>query len=764
MRCYSRPVALAAASGLAGTLTLSSLVWAQSGETQKTIKLATTDTTLPAIEVKSDGKAKRGKPKTGTKSPAPEEALDSTQTGESQATADNKQGAFTGKPGLNLESPASTGSRLDISPLETAASIEVVPAQTIRDRGQQSVNQAVTQNAAGFSSVAEQGNGGTGLAARGFRGHGSIMQLYDGTRLYVGAGTVTFPFDTWSTDRIEVLRGPASVMYGEGAIGGVINVIPKKPTDFFTHEAEVALGTNGTRRIGLGSGGPINERLSYRFDVSGIQSEGWLDQESDFSSLAVSGALRYRASSTLDFTLSHDHGTQSPLRYWGTPLIDGVITDQARRTNFNVTDSDITYRDNWTEFKTEWQATDAITLRNTAYRLTSDRHWRNVEAYDYQESGLNAGLVRRSDYIEIFHDQEQIGNRFDAAVKSAAFGMKNELVVGFDVNRIDFRHTNNSPYGGESFVDPDNVTSGSFINLAGTLPKYDTSTHQYSVFAEDRLTVTKEVALVVGIRLDRPTVERVDLLTGQSFEKEFSDVTWRTGAVVTPVAGLAFYGQYATGVDPVGGLITLAQSNAQFDLATGRQIEIGVKQTLWGGRAEWTLAGYDIVKRDLLARDPNSSQVVVQVGQQSSRGIEASLALQLTDTLRYEGNVALLEAQYDDFVQRVNGAAVNLAGNRPNNVPEQIVNSWLTWAFLPAWEARIGLNWVGTTFSDDINLMKRPDFTVVNLGLDHKLTETSVLSLRGFNVFDEVYATSGNSTEWTLAPPRSAEISYRIKY
>jgi len=82
------------------------------------------------------------------------------------------------------------------------------------------------------------------------------MQLYDGTRLYVGAGTVTFPFDTWSTERIEVLRGPASVLYGEGAIGGVINVVPKKPTDYFTNEALVAVGTDATRRFGVGSGGP----------------------------------------------------------------------------------------------------------------------------------------------------------------------------------------------------------------------------------------------------------------------------------------------------------------------------------------------------------------------------------------------------------------------------------------------------------------------------------------------------------------------------
>lgn len=717
---------------------------------------------LPPIEVttqtpkKAPGKTKAKPPASasaGASEPAPAGNVDTTASASGQGEA---------KPGLNLEVAATTGSRLSLTPLETPASVEIIPAQSIRERGQQSVTEAVTQNATGFTSAASPGNGGTSLATRGFSGHGSVMRLYDGTRLYVGSGTVTFPFDTWSAERIEVLRGPASVLYGEGAIGGVINVVPKKPTDYFTHEAEVAIGTDATKRFGMGSGGPISDSLAYRFDASGIKSNGWLDDGGDFSSLAVSGALRWRATDDLSFTVSHDYGDQSPLRYFGTPLIDGSIPDGVRFKNFNVRHSDIHYRDNWTQFKTEWTPADWFALRNTAYRLTSNRHWRNVESYNYQEDGVNAGLVRRSSYIEIFHDQEQIGNRLDATVRSALpGGVKNEMVVGFDVNRIDFRHTNNSPYGGESFVDPFNPNPGWFINEDGTRPKFDTDTSQYAFFAEDRLELSKQLSLVGGIRLDRPTMERHDLQTGESFTKEFSNVTWRAGAVYTPIPGLAFYGQYATGVDPIGGLITLSKSNSEFDLATGRQIEIGVKQSFWDGRGEWTLAAYDIEKKNLLSRDPDNPDIVQQIGQQSSRGVEASLALQLTDTLRYEGNIALLEAKYDEFI---GSGGVDYAGKRPRNVPGQIVNGWLTWAFWPDWEARIGAQWVGSVYSDDDNLVERADFTLVNLGLDYHVTEKSAVSLRVFNVFDEVYTTGGSTTEWQLAPPRTAELSYRIKY
>ena len=260
----------------------------------------------------------------------------------------------------------------------------------------------MTQDATGFTSTGSPGNGGTGLSARGFTGHNSVMQLYDGTRLYVGSGTVTFPINTWSAERIEVLRGPASVLYGEGAIGGVINLVPKKPTDYFTGEGEVAIGTDGMRRFGAGAGGPVNDQFSYRLDVSGMQSNGWMDAHAEFNSLALSGAISYRPLKELKFTLSHDYADQNPLSYWGTPLINGRIPDEIRFKSFNVNGNDTNFVDNWTQFKTEWSPNEWFSLSNVAYRLGSDRHWRNVETYDYQEGGAHAGLVERTTYGDLF--------------------------------------------------------------------------------------------------------------------------------------------------------------------------------------------------------------------------------------------------------------------------------------------------------------------------------------------------------------------------
>ena len=83
---------------------------------------------------------------------------------------------------------------------------------------------------------------------------------------------------------------------------------------------------------------------------------------------------------------------------------------------------------------------------------------------------------------------------------------------------------------------------------------------------------------------------------------------------------------------------------------------------------------------------------------------------------------------------------IDYSGNRPNNVPQQVVNNWLSWAFLPQWEAHLGVRWVGDMYGNDAKTYKRPAFTVVNLGLDYDVTEKSEIALRVYNAFDEVYA------------------------
>ncbi len=162
------------------------------------------------------------------------------------------------------------------------------------ERGQQNVIDAVTQNAVGFTASPAPGNGSLSFNTRGFTGNGTVMTLYDGTRLYVGSGTLTFPYDTWSAQRIEVLRGPASVLYGEGAIGGAINVISKMPLWVQANQAEVSFDSNMTRRIAVDSGGPVNKDIAYRITATANASDGWVDRGENSNSNSMRPSRRSR--------------------------------------------------------------------------------------------------------------------------------------------------------------------------------------------------------------------------------------------------------------------------------------------------------------------------------------------------------------------------------------------------------------------------------------------------------------------------------------
>ncbi|MET0969600.1 MAG: TonB-dependent siderophore receptor [Tardiphaga sp.] len=665
-------------------------------------------------------------------------------------------------PTLNLTGTTSTGSRLGLTRLQTPASVEVISAETIAERGQYNVLDAVTQNATGITAIGDPGNGGVAFSTRGFTGVDSVKLLLDGTRLYVGSGTVNFPFDTWSTERIAVLRGPASVMFGEGAVGGAINIVSKMPSWIPQNQAEISLDSNMTRRIAVDSGGPINKDVAYRITATGNMSDGWVDRGNN-SNVAIHAAVQVRQTEDLVWTISTDYGDRQPMRYFGTPLINGQFDPALRFKNYNVGDSMIRWQDSWSQVKTEYQVTDSISVRNTLYYMNSQRHWKELENYAFNPA---TGLIDRSTYLEILHNQQQVGDRFDATFKGHVLGMANEFLAGFDVNHITFSHTNNSPYGGASSVDPINFNPGLYFSPDPTTPGFSSVTNQYAVFAENRLSVTEQLSLIAGIRQDEPTVDRTDLRNAaNSYSRGYSATTWRAGAVYTPIKDLAFYAQYSTAADTVGGLVTASNANAKFELATGKQIEVGVKQSFWGGRGEWTLAGYQIVKNNLLTPNPNDLTQVLQVGQQSSRGVEASVGFVLDHGWRVDANTAFLRAKYDDFVQDVGGVAVNYAGNVPVNVPQNVSNVWATWAFAADWSANAGVQIVGKTFADSANTLEMPSYTLVNAGLQWKPDLNTTVSLRVYNLFDKIYATSSYSdNQWTLGMPRTAQLAVNVKF
>lgn len=655
-----------------------------------------------------------------------------------------------------LHAQTSTGSNLDLSRFETPASIDVVTHAQLLERGDISLNDAITR-APGISTMGHPGNGGSALSARGFTDSVSVMRLYDGMRQYGGA-SLTYPFDTWAIERIEVMRGPASVIYGDGAIGAVINVVPKQPTrGAIQTDLQLGVGSEHSRRLAVGSGGAIDERWSYRIDASGERADGWVER-GDYSNRNLSAALRLDISPRLNVRLSLARGRQQPMRYFGTPLIDGQPEQGIERQNYNVADSVIRYDDRWADVLVNWRPNDGTTVRSRFYDIASDRHWREVETYLYNPA---TRLIDRSGATEIYHRQSQTGNTTDAAFRGALFGLENQFSVGVDFNATRFTHTNNTYVGDAPSVDPYDPVPGEFSSAIPTIPRYASHARQYALFAENRLLLSERWSVLAGLRYDHAQVRRDDLVANkQAYDRTFTNVGWRLGTVYQLTPAFALYGQYARAADPISSQLFLSPANSKFDSATGRQLELGVKQTLAGGDAEWTLAVYDIAKHNLLTRDSSNPAQSIQVGQRSSRGIELTGSAVLAPGWNVEANLSALRARFDDFSEASGGVLVSRSGKTPPNVPKRLANLWLHHDFAPAWNGSAGLRYVDASYADNANTIKLPSYAVTDAALRWKVAADTSLTLRVANLFDKRYFTTAyyTATQWLYGQDRRTDL------
>lgn len=684
------------------------------------------------------------------------------QPAQSQATSPLPEVTVTASEAPRLEKPASTGSNLDLTPLQTPASLDVISREQLEARGDASLIDAITR-ATGITSMGHPGNSGSALSARGFTDSTSVMRLYDGTRQY-GNVSVSFPFDTWSVDHIEVLRGPASVIHGDGGIGGVINVVPKKPTRGpVQSEIQATVGTRDKQALAYGSGGAINNMLSYRLDVSGDRSGGWVDL-GDTHNASISGALQLDVSPDVQFKLSHAQGKQNPMRYAGMPSINGEHPEALRGRNYNVEDSQIEYDDKWTELAAQWTPNSNTLVRSKLYHINSYRYWRNAEAFTYNTS---TGLIDRADNTEIAHNQSQTGLTTDAAFTGALFGLPNRTSVGFDINTSQFQHTNNTYTGTTTPVDVYNPTPGYYNSSVPFIPRYRNSADQYAFFAEDRLELNDKLSIVGGLRYDRVSIQRDNLVAStQDFDKTYSSVGGRLGAVYLVQPDTSVYAQFSRAADPARALMFLSAANSAFDFTTGRQFEIGIKQSILDKKGDWSLSLYQIKKSNLMTRDSTNPSLWVQVGQQSTQGIEGTLSLPIANKLQFDANATLLKARYDDFTESVGGVATSRNGNVPTNVPERVANAWLGWKVLPNWTLSAGMRYVGERYANTANTIKLPSYTTTDLAIQWRVGPATTLTLRGFNVFDKYYFTTAyySGTQWLVGERRRAELTLNHRF
>lgn len=690
----------------------------------------------------------------------------------------------TGTGSLHLEEASPSASRLGLSIRAIPASVEVVDHTMMQERG--------------FRTISEAAQGGTGVSfgdspgspanfsMRGFTGQ-QLRLLYDG--LTIGPASMTSrPRDTWNLDRIEILKGPASVLYGEGAMGGGINFVTKRPTleDRVTTDALLSYGTFNTLRAAAGSGGAIggSGKLHYRADLSyqsGDQFTGV--QRSPFTYWNWSSGVRYDVTRDLDLELSFDIAHDQAVPYWGTPLVSGAFASGAAvhgvvavgdgrtvdgrflRQNFGVIDGDMSSLTHWTKLKAAWRPTDRIEVRNQAYHYSADRNWQNAENYRF-----NAGtqLIDRDRFL-VQHDQRIIGDRLELQVNEPIVGYANRFLVGLDFTHLDF--TRRSFFNGAAdSVSPFGLPGGAFGG--GPTARQTALIVTTAVFGEEQFSLTEQLKLVAGFRYDHVDLERElfntagVLNTGTSLSRSFNPSTWRAGVVYDLLPGLTLYGQYATAADPVGANLFLVRANQNFDMATGAQWEVGLKQRFWDNRGEWTLAYYDIFRKNILTADSLTS--TLNIGRQTSKGVELSAALRPTAAWRLQGNLTFLSARFADFSESTGTTLLSYTGNRPPNVPETMANLWSVYRVpcVVPFDLGAAFRYVGHRYADNANAVRLQAYMTADAWISVPYRNWAVM-LRGRNLLDKTYAVWADPaypSQVLIGAPRTVELMLLARF
>ena len=655
---------------------------------------------------------------------------------------------------------STVGSRLGITIKETPASVEVINSDTMKQRGDSTVIQAVSK-AVGIVG-GQSGHGTSGrYSTRGFSGFPGLTFLNDGIKNNSSI-FLNRSLDVANLDRIEVIKGVSSILNGEISVGGSVNLITKKPS-FTKEESEIGFsaGSDDSYRFKFGVGQvAIEDKLAYRLDVSSLKKGSNIDGESREID-AISASVLHKISDNLFSTISFDRTVDDGENvYIGTPLVNGKLDKSVRKVNYNVY-SDTLDKGSSTSIKHELEyfPTDSLEIKNSLYyqNLKGD----TLRPYRAVQVG-NQVSINGTDMIDT---QQILGNRLDLINHDDLFGFENKFLVGFDVSTINFKRDMTSSWATSNYlVDLYNPTKISFGDTGGIYrtKNIETDINQYAIYLEEQLSLTDKLKLIAGLRHDTIDVKWNYFQENQKKNRTYNEFSYRTGLVYDITPSTTVYATYSKAFENGGsGLASLNSKHTDLALTEAAQYEVGIKSSFFDDKAALGLSAYTIEKSNMYVTDPNNAGNTLTVGKRSSKGFELTFGLAPIEQLQIDANFAYTDAKYDDFVDGTN----NLTGKTPHSVPKYITN--LGVRYMPISNLGIGtwIRHVDSFYVDDANTIELPSYTVADVTLDYAYNKNTTFNFGIKNITDELYATSSKGrAEVFLGEARTFELGVNYKF
>jgi iron complex outermembrane recepter protein len=647
------------------------------------------------------------------------------------------------RPGSAYLAPnASTATRTDTPIQDTPASIQVVPQQVIQDQQVTRLEEAL-RNVSGVTFIGNDDGRGASFRLRGFgpggsEGSGTTL-LRDGLRIYGNQGLP----EVANLEQIEVLKGPASILYGEVEPGGVINLVSKKPLDKPFYSAELQVGSYSLVRPRLDFSGPLTDdgKLLYRLNALYQFNDSFRDYDTESNRFAIAPTLTWKISDRTQLSASVEYThDQRPADFGLTAFGNRVVNVPRSRITNNPDD---TIENNYLSvgYSFEHQFDDQWTLRN-AFRYFSSRYNYSPLALPFTIDDTTGQLTR------FFADQESKTQTYSLQTtgigKFKTGSIKHTLVVGLDLSKTEARNRTNF---GETpdIIDIFNPTYGPEPDPA-TLPVLfdsEDTTLRLGVYAQDQIELRDNLFILAGIRYD--TVDQTVINQPTNFEPGSRNTqnpdafTPRFGIVYKPISQVSLYSSYSQSFVPNTGI------NATGDLLKperGQGYEVGIKAELLKGKLFTTLAYFDITKRNVAVADPINFGASIATGKQRSQGVELDVSGEILPGWNVIGAWTYTDAEITKDTD------LALVGSKLPNTPEHAASLWTTYELqkgdLKGLGFGLGFNFVGSRQGDLPNSFTADSYFVTNAALFYR-RDNWRLGLNFKNLFDVNYIESVGS-------------------
>ncbi|MCC7375365.1 MAG: TonB-dependent siderophore receptor [Verrucomicrobiales bacterium] len=655
---------------------------------------------------------------------------------------------ITGSPQGSPSSPKLTEPILNVP-----QTITVVPQTVIEAQGATTLRD-VLRNVPGISIQAGEGGvpSGDNLSIRGFSARTDLF--VDGVRDFGG-----YTRDSFNTEQVEVIKGPASTYSGRGSTGGSINLSTKVPHLGNSYEGTLGAGTDAYQRATLDlnqtlPGSPVSGtslRLNGMWthqEVAGrdaVENERW--------GVAPSIALGL-GTSTRAF-LTYSHLAQNNLPDYGIPWVpantNSVLAAHSDRpapveySNFYGLDSrdfEETVTD-MPSLRIEHDFNESFTLRNlTRYGTTSRDSVITAPRFVNANIGtaINRQLQSRDQTDTILANQTDLTADFETwrlahtAVVSVEFAR--ETSENFARTQLPASAT---PLADLYHPDPDDAFDGQIVRT-GAVNEAIADSAGISVF--DTIKLSPKWQLSGGLRLDSFGVDYTSTATnGVATELDRTDemLSWRAGVVFKPRENGSLYAAYGTSFNPSAEGLTLATTataanNVTTDPEQSRTIEVGTKWEFLGNRLALSLALFRTDKTNARTEDPtDSTDVMVLDGEQRVQGVEFGASGRITKEWTLFAGYAWMDSE---ILASRNAAEL---GNELTNTPEHTFNFWSTYDLPANFQIGMGGQYVDARFANTTNTRRAPGYWLFDAMIGYRINQHVSLRLNIYNLADESY-------------------------